>query len=159
MPRLIADLISSGFGGVIGSGLGPWVARGERWGFLVVVAASVAALVTNERGEVLLLNHVLRPKSGWGLPGGFIGRAEQPAAAIKRELFEETGIELQNVVFYRIRTLKRHIEIIYLATALGDAEVKSREIIELGWFEVENIPPEMSLDQQFLIRKVLRPEV
>ena len=35
-PRLIADVISSGFGGVIGSGLGPWVASGEMWGFLVV---------------------------------------------------------------------------------------------------------------------------
>src|SRR3954470_10410933 len=40
MPRLIADLISSGFGGVMGSGLGPWVARGERWGFFVGVAVS-----------------------------------------------------------------------------------------------------------------------
>ena len=38
----MADVISSGFGGVMGSGFGPWVARGEMWGgFLDVVAASV----------------------------------------------------------------------------------------------------------------------
>src|SRR4051812_49346778 len=45
MPRLMADLISSGFGGVIGLGLGPWVASGERWGDLPVVLASDDSLV------------------------------------------------------------------------------------------------------------------
>ncbi len=119
--------------------------------------ASVAGIITNENGEILLLNHLMRPGSGWGLPGGFIEFGEQPDAAFRRELQEETGIELRDISIYRCRTLKRHIEIIFIATAVGEAEVKSREIIELEWFEVENIPSEMSLDQQFLIHKVLRP--
>ena len=119
--------------------------------------ASVAGIITNENGEILLLNHLMRPGSGWGLPGGFIEFGEQPDAAFRRELLEETGIELRDINMYRCRTLKRHIEIIFIATAVGEAEVKSREIIELEWFEVENIPTEMSLDQQFLIHKVLRP--
>ena len=93
------------------------------------------------------------------MPGGFIGHGEQPEAALRRELREETGLELSDVSLYRVRTLKRHVEIIFLAKGVGDAEVRSREIIELAWFEVENIPAEMSRDQQFLIRKVLRPEV
>lgn len=132
-----------------------WITRRTQKTF----TASVAALVTNELGQVLLLNHVLRPLSGWGMPGGFIGHGEQPEAALRRELREETGLELSEVVLYRVRTLKRHVEIVFLAKGVGDAEVRSREIIELGWFEVENVPPEMSLDQQFLIRRVLRPEV
>ncbi len=119
--------------------------------------ASVAGIITNENGEILLLNHLMRPGSGWGLPGGFIEFGEQPDAAFRRELREETGIELRDINMYRCRTLKRHIEIIFIATGVGEAEVKSREIIELAWFEVENIPTEMSLDQQFLIHKVLRP--
>src|SRR5215212_8201188 len=44
MPRLIADLISSGFGGVMGSGLGPLVASGEMLGFFVFVVVSVGFL-------------------------------------------------------------------------------------------------------------------
>ena len=132
-----------------------WITRRTQKTFTV----SVVALVTDKGGCVLLLNHLLRPRSGWGMPGGFIGHGEQPEAALRRELREETGLELSDVSLYRVRTLKRHVEIIFLAKGVGDAEVRSREIIELAWFEVENIPAEMSLDQQFLIRKVLRPEV
>jgi ADP-ribose pyrophosphatase YjhB (NUDIX family) len=50
--------------------------------------ASVAAIVQNEKGEVLLLDHVLRPASGWGIPGGFLDFGEQPIDAVKRELRE-----------------------------------------------------------------------
>jgi ADP-ribose pyrophosphatase YjhB (NUDIX family) len=119
--------------------------------------ASVAGIITNENGEILLLNHALRPVSGWGLPGGFIEFGEQPEAAFRRELREETGIDLRDVSTYGCRTLRRHIEIIFIAKGVGKAKVQSREIIELGWFEIENIPKEMSLDQQFLIRKALLP--
>jgi NUDIX domain len=38
---------------------------------------SVGAVVLNEKGEILLLDHVLRPASGWGIPGGFINGGEQ----------------------------------------------------------------------------------
>jgi ADP-ribose pyrophosphatase YjhB (NUDIX family) len=47
---------------------------------------SAAAAIVNDRGEVLLLNHVLRPYASWGLPGGFIDAGEQPEAAIRREV-------------------------------------------------------------------------
>lgn len=116
---------------------------------------SAAGVIVNDTGEVLLLNHVLRPDSGWGVPGGFMVRGEQPEAAFRREIKEETGLDLQDVSIYRARTQKRHIEIIFTATAVGEARVMSKEILELGWFTVETVPPEMSLDQQFLVRKAL----
>jgi len=119
---------------------------------------SAAAVVTNDSGYVLLLEHVLRPMSGWGIPGGFINQGEQPEQALRRELREETGIELADVALYRVRTLRRHMEIIYVARGIGIPEVKSREILSLAWFAADEMPPEMSLDQQFLIRRVLGKE-
>ena len=104
------------------------------------------------------MNHVLRPVSGWGLPGGFMNAGEQPEEAFRREIREETGLELSDVILTRIRTLQRHIEIIFVAKGIGEAAVKSREIIELDWFDLDNMPGEMSLDQQFLILKILRPD-
>lgn len=116
---------------------------------------SAAAIITNDSGKVLLLNHVLRPYSGWGLPGGFLGTGEQPEQAIRREIREETGIELKDLEMFRIRTLDRHVEMLFSAVAVGEPTVKSQEILELGWFEVESMPEQMSGAQKKLIRERL----
>lgn len=121
--------------------------------------ASVAAIITNERREVLLLEHVLRPASGWGIPGGFMEYGEQPEQAICRELKEETGLELENVKLYRARILNRHIEFVFRAEARGAPEILSREIIQAGWFETAKMPEKMSRAQKSLIEKVLSEEV
>lgn len=135
-------------------GVRRWLARRIETSFTV----SAAAVVTNAEGEVLLLNHILRPKSGWGLPGGFMNGDEQPDDAVRREIGEETGIELRNVRLVRVRNLKRHIEVIFSAEAVGEPQVMSREITELGWFAVHDLPPDLALDQQFIVQEVLRAE-
>ncbi len=116
---------------------------------------SAAGIITDDEGRVLLLNHILRPVSGWGLPGGFLEKGEQPEAGFRREIMLETGLQIRDPVIFRARTIRRHIEIIFLAKGVGTAEVKSREITELGWFAIDDMPAEMSLDQQFLIRRAL----
>ncbi|HEY2847966.1 MAG TPA: NUDIX domain-containing protein [Pyrinomonadaceae bacterium] len=118
---------------------------------------SVTGIITNEKGEVLLLDHLLRPHSGWGPPGGFVERGEQPEAALRREIKEETTLDLADVRLIRTRTFKRHIEIIFTAKAVGEARVVSREIRGLQWFAIDSMPGEMSLDLQFAIRKALEP--
>lgn len=121
--------------------------------------ASVAVIVTNAEGKVLLLDHYLRPASGWGIPGGFIEHCEQPAEAVRRELREETGIELENLEMIRVRTLSKHIEIIFRARSNDFAKVSSREIKSLDWFTLDEIPEEMNGDQKYLVEKVLRGEI
>ena len=132
-------------------GVRRWLTRRIEASFTI----SAAAVVTNEAGEVLLLNHLLRPKSGWGLPGGFLNAGEQPEDGVRRELREETGLELRNLELVRIRTLDTHIEIIFRAVGVGEPRVMSREIIELGWFAIDEMPGDMSLDQKFIISKTL----
>lgn len=116
---------------------------------------SAAAIVTNTEGKVLLLNHVLRPFSGWGLPGGFMSAGEQPENTVRRELREETGIELESVKMFRVRTIRGHVEILFVAKAVGDAEIRSREILDLGWFGVDKMPEGTSRTQQSVIREAL----
>ena len=125
--------------------------RGSQTTFTV----SVGAAIFNEKGEILLLDHVLRPGSGWGIPGGFINAGEQPHEGIKREIFEETGLQIKNVEMLWMRTINRHIEIIFRATASGEGEVKSREIVQLDWFETDKMPAEMSKAQFEIVKKVL----
>ena len=121
--------------------------------------ASVAVIITNRDGKVLLLEHFLRPGSGWGIPGGFINFGEQPEEAVRRELREETGLELENLRMLRVRTLNRHIEMLFRAETGETGAVKSREIRSLDWFAPDDMPPEMSPVQRATVEKVLKGEI
>lgn len=116
---------------------------------------SVGAIVTNEKNQVLLLNHVFRPGSGWGIPGGFIEYGEQINDAIKREVLEETGLSLEKVELCRVETRGNRLEFLARGAARGEGEVKSLEIKSLGWFDLDKLPEKMSAAQKQIIREVL----
>lgn len=115
---------------------------------------SVVALVINEDRQVLVLDHYVRPGSSWGLPGGFIDPNESPIEAVRREIREETGLELESPELVEVRTIRRHIEILFRARARGNASVKSREIRALGWFGPDELPAKMSETQKRLVQKL-----
>ncbi|MDX1520208.1 MAG: NUDIX hydrolase [Anaerolineae bacterium] len=51
--------------------------------------------VFNDAGQVLLVKHVFRVEYPWGLPGGWLEKGEDPAAAVQREIREELGLEVE----------------------------------------------------------------
>lgn len=55
--------------------------------------ASTTAVVTNDRGEFLLIyrHRFITGRWGWEVPAGWAEPGEDPAAAIAREVEEETG--------------------------------------------------------------------
>jgi len=116
---------------------------------------SVAAVVLNDEGKILLLDHVLRPNSGWGIPGGFIDYGEQPEEAIRRELREETNLELDGLEMVWMRTIGSHIEILFRARSRGELKTESAEIHSAAWFFPAEMPAEMSAVQKFVIEKTL----
>ena len=116
--------------------------------------ASVVAVIFNEKREVLVLDHLIRPGATWGLPGGFCEPEEQPIEAIQRELKEETGISLKNIQLIRVRTIRRHHEILFRAESNEHDEVRSPEIKELGWFALDKIPDGMSEIQKNTVREL-----
>jgi 8-oxo-dGTP diphosphatase len=123
-------------------------------------AVTAGAVVSDERGRVLLLKHVLRKGSGWGVPGGFLKSGEQPEDAIRRELREETGLELDSVELAFIRTLGgvRQVEIIFRATMKSEAlsrVEKGFEIDRAEWFETDSLPRSVGEDQRRIIRRAL----
>ena len=102
-----------------------------------------------------MLEHVFRPDNGWGVPGGFLTRGEQPEAGLRRELREEIGIEVENVEILFARTLPsvRQIEIYFRARAIGEPEPCSFEIITAKWFALDDLPSALSKDQRRLIAR------
>lgn len=67
--------------------------RLKAWGGTKIISI-VGVFAFNEAGELLLLQRHSDDLGGgqWGTPGGRIEENEEPADAIRRELFEETGI-------------------------------------------------------------------
>ena len=118
---------------------------------------TAGAIVVDDGGRVLLLKHVFRAGSGWGIPGGFIEKGEQPDEALRRELEEEIGLKLKQAELVFVRTLKRpaQVEIIFRCRPQGPFAPRSVEIKSADWFAPDALPPELSRDQRQLIERVL----
>ncbi len=121
-------------------------------------AVTVAGIVTDEHDRVLLLDHVFRPGSGWGLPGGFINAGEQPHTALARELMEETGLQLKSAQVFTTRVFHKpkQLEIVFLCKPEGAARPRSIEVRRLEWFSLEDLPDGVPTDQKALICRALR---
>lgn len=137
----------------------PFFAR--RWytyltnaGYLV----GVDAVITNERGEVLIFHHTYR-KTPWGIPGGFLGN-EDPAAGLVREVREESGMEIEITGIADIRRVVnvygvRFIEITYLARYAGGSFRESAEVDGFMFAKPGQWPVGFRLDQQRMIAKYI----
>jgi len=130
-----------------------WLVRLTQARFTV----TAGAIVTDGAGRVLLLHHRFRPGSGWGIPGGFIKQGEQPDAALRRELREEVGLEIEDLKLFRTRAFEkvRQVEIVFRCRARGETEQLSFEIKRLGWFDPHELPKELPRDQAQLIKLAL----
>jgi 8-oxo-dGTP diphosphatase len=63
-----------------------------------VIVIGVAAVIWNDRREVLLIRRTKQPRQGeWSLPGGRVEFGERLEDALKREIREETGLEIEVV--------------------------------------------------------------
>jgi 8-oxo-dGTP diphosphatase len=137
-----------------------FVRRAGVWMTQPRFTVTAGAVVSDERGRVLLLKHTMRKGSGWGIPGGFLARGEQPDEAVRREVREETGLELERVEFAFIRTLGhvRQVEVVFrcsMNSSALDGLEKNFEVERAAWFERDRLPAGLSRDQRAVIARAL----
>lgn len=97
---------------------------------------SVAALVTNDLGEILLVNS---PWRGWEYPGGLIEPGETFQEALKREVREEAGVEIEITGFVGIckNVGKDIVNIDFTAKYVSGELTTSDESTEVCWTTAE----------------------
>lgn len=103
-------------------------------------------LATDGEGRVLLVRHSYGHPV-WSLPGGGIGRNEDPQAAAIREFAEELGCAIENLQPLRRAdadlpdtTDLRHV---FAARLAGTPVPDGREIVEARLFAPEALPPNL----------------
>jgi 8-oxo-dGTP diphosphatase len=121
------------------------------------------AVVERSDGSVLLVRHTYRRR--WGTPGGLLSRGETPPDAVRREVAEEVGLDVEIVAEPAIVVdpEPRRVDVIYrCALAAGaradDARPRSPEIEECRWFPADELP-ELQHETSAALRALARLSV
>ena len=119
---------------------------------------TAGAVIFNDKGEVLLLKHRFRAGSGWGLPGGFMEKGEQPIDALRRELREEIALEVDDVEVFAARSFKKpkQVEVLFRARANGQVKSQTVEVERAAWFAVDALPQGLPRDQRVYIERAAK---
>ncbi|MEU6089853.1 NUDIX domain-containing protein [Streptomyces sp. NPDC047085] len=118
----------------------------------------VSAVVFDDQGRVLLGQRA--DNHQWAVLSGIPEPGEQPAAAAVREVYEETAVRCVPERVVMVKSSERvtfgngdicqFMDITFRCRAVGgEARVNDDESLDVGWFEVDALPP---MDERHLFR-------
>ncbi len=123
---------------------------GERAGSIFV---GVAGVVWNAAGQVLLIRRRNPPRAGqWSLPGGRLELGERLEDGVRREVREETGVEIEILGLCGVAEIPdaaalgrpgHFVLIDYSARAVGGTLAAGDDAAEAAWFAPERLPEGM----------------
>jgi ADP-ribose pyrophosphatase YjhB (NUDIX family) len=110
-------------------------------GAMPKVSIAACAVIEDAAGGILVVKHSYR-RQPWGLPGGFVRRGEQPAAALRRELREELGVKaiIGPLLFAETDELSRHLTLYYQACIAGSLSLDGAELEGYRYVSVRELP-------------------
>lgn len=135
----------------------------------IILPGSVVIII-NENYEILLQQ---RHNGNWGLPGGLMDLGESFEEVAKREVFEETGLIVEELKLLNVYAgEKYYIKVengdeLYSATAVyytdkvcGELKIDRHEAIDLQYFSYENMPDRLSeTDRGFIKDYISKNEI
>ena len=97
---------------------------------------SVAGLVSNDNGEILLIKS---PRRGWEYPGGMVEPGETFQEALIREIKEETGVDAEIIGFIGLckNVEKDVVNIDFVCKYIGGELTTSNESSDVKWVQRE----------------------
>jgi ADP-ribose pyrophosphatase YjhB (NUDIX family) len=113
----------------------------------------VNGLGVTRDGKVILARHRFGTPQ-WRLLGGFIGREESLQDALRREIREETGLEVEVGPLLEANTGHRwaRVEIVYAYRVLAGRLALTNEVLEVSEFAPDALPP-MRADQRGYVER------
>jgi mutator protein MutT len=119
------------------------------------IGVGVGAIITDSQGRLFLARRGIKAKNErglWEFPGGSVELGETMAAALRREMREEFGIEitvgeLLDVVDHILKEEGQHwVSPTFLCTITsGEPSIMEPEkCAEIGWFRPDEVPKELT---------------
>lgn len=127
-----------------------------------VTADSVVFCNGSDGLSVLLIERANDPFKGcWAFPGGFMDMEENAEDCAKRELMEETGMEVRSLEY--IGTFSevnrdprgRTITIAYYAVVEKSDVIGADDASQAKWFPIDSIPS-LAFDHEEILRAALK---
>ena len=111
----------------------------------------------NPAERILLVQRNVDPGKGfWSLPGGFVELSEHPQDALKREIREETGLEIRIDdlldVFHNPQD-GNPVIIAYAGTVTGGAVTAGDDAARVEWRTKDDLPPLVFTSTQTLVSR------
>jgi ADP-ribose pyrophosphatase YjhB (NUDIX family) len=111
------------------------------------------ALIQDEQGRILVLEHTYRREVPWGLPGGWLKFAESPESGLAREVHEETGLEVTVDQLLAADFWGRsQLDMLYRCSVQRGTYAATDETSACRWVPVDQLPTLLP-NQIHLLRK------
>lgn len=123
-------------------------------------ASAAAGVLIDEDRRVLLIRRRIEPFQGaWALPAGYQEIDEDPRETVRREVREETGLEVEpgellNYLHIPDDPRKPANLAVFLCTVRGGRLQAADDALEVAWFRHDELPEHVGFENR---ERVLEP--
>jgi 8-oxo-dGTP pyrophosphatase MutT (NUDIX family) len=137
-------------------------------GHRCVILCGCVVLIEDKNGLFLTQKRVY-PENTWSFPGGLMELGESAIETARREVYEETGLVIDNLQLVGVYSGSDHlcraqngdewyvVTIVYTTCDFtGEVKINDDESIAFEWVRLSSIPPNMAETHKMIAREYMK---